>query len=71
VLHRGLVVEQGDPEQIVKHPQHPYTKLLISSIPQPDPDRPWGEIESDGAVVTSMGVDGTGPHLGGKEMVRE
>jgi peptide/nickel transport system ATP-binding protein len=71
VLHRGLVVEEGDPEQIVKRPQHPYTKLLISSIPRPDPDRPWGEIEGNGAVVTSMGVDGTGPHLGGKEMVRE
>ncbi len=44
VLNRGEVVEQGDPEQIVKRPQHPYTKLLISSIPLPDPDRQWGEV---------------------------
>ena len=43
VLHRGAVVEAGDPEQVVKHPEHPYTQLLISSIPLPDPDRPWGE----------------------------
>lgn len=43
VLHRGEVVEAGDPEQVVKHPEHPYTKLLISSIPQPDPDRPWAD----------------------------
>jgi peptide/nickel transport system ATP-binding protein len=42
VLHRGEVVESGDPEQVVKHPEHPYTKLLISSIPLPDPERPWG-----------------------------
>lgn len=42
VLHRGEVVESGDPEQVVKHPEHPYTKLLISSIPLPDPARPWG-----------------------------
>jgi len=42
VLHRGLVVESGDPEQIVKHPQHPYTKQLIDSVPLPDPSRPWG-----------------------------
>jgi peptide/nickel transport system ATP-binding protein len=42
VLHRGEVVESGDPEQVVKHPEHPYTKLLISSIPLPDPSRPWG-----------------------------
>ncbi len=44
VLHRGDVVERGDPEQIVKRPQHSYTKLLISSIPLPDPDRQWGEV---------------------------
>ena len=43
VLHQGRVVEEGDPEQVVKHPQHPYTKLLIGSIPLPDPNRPWGE----------------------------
>ena len=45
VLNRGQVVEAGDPEQVVKHPQHPYTKLLISSIPLPDPDRTWGDVD--------------------------
>jgi len=43
VLNKGKVVEQGDPEQVVKHPQHPYTKLLISSIPQADPNKSWGD----------------------------
>ena len=43
VLYRGRVVEQGDPDQIVNRPQHPYTRLLISSIPEPDPDRPWAD----------------------------
>jgi ABC-type oligopeptide transport system ATPase subunit len=47
VLHRGAVVEQGDPEQVVKHPQHPYTQLLISSIPLPDPDHPWDDGAPD------------------------
>lgn len=47
VLHGGEVVESGDPEHVVKHPEHPYTRLLISSIPQPDPERPWGDDESD------------------------
>ncbi len=42
VLNRGIVVEQGNPEQVVKNPQHPYTQLLISSIPQADPTKPWG-----------------------------
>jgi peptide/nickel transport system ATP-binding protein len=43
VLHRGVVVEQGTPEQIVKHPQHEYTTLLIGSIPVADPTRTWGD----------------------------
>jgi peptide/nickel transport system ATP-binding protein len=43
VLNRGEVVEAGDPEQVVKHPQHPYTKLLIGSIPMPDPSQGWGD----------------------------
>lgn len=43
VLFRGDVVEDGDPEQIVRAPQHPYTRLLIQSIPEPDPDRRWAD----------------------------
>jgi peptide/nickel transport system ATP-binding protein len=45
VLYRGQVVEEGEPDQIVNRPQHAYTRLLISSIPEPDPDRPWAEEE--------------------------
>lgn len=48
VLYRGDVVEAGDPEQVVKHPEHPYTKLLIGSIPLPDPERRWGDDLVDG-----------------------
>ena len=51
VLHSGRVVEAGDPEQVVKHPEHPYTKLLIRSIPLPDPNHPWGE-DAPGSVGT-------------------
>jgi ABC-type oligopeptide transport system ATPase subunit len=45
VLYRGAVVEQGDVE-LVKDPQHPYTKLLVSSIPVPDPNRRWEEDDA-------------------------
>jgi peptide/nickel transport system ATP-binding protein len=41
ILRRGEVVEQGDPRALIDHPEHPYTKLLVSSIPIPDPDRRW------------------------------
>jgi peptide/nickel transport system ATP-binding protein len=43
VLYSGSVAEVGDVELVVRQPQHPYTQLLISSIPQPDPNRRWSD----------------------------
>ncbi len=34
VLYRGTIVEQGKTEEIISNPKHPYTKSLISAIPQ-------------------------------------
>src|SRR5262249_58036285 len=56
VLHRGVVVETGDPEQVVKHPQHPYTKLLIGSIPMPDPSQGWGDGAAGGVETADRPV---------------
>ena len=42
VLYRGRVVEAGDAEVVIKDPKHPYTRLLVDSIPWPDPDQAWG-----------------------------
>ncbi len=41
VLHRGHVVESGDPDQVLRNPAHDYTRTLLDSIPVPDPDHPW------------------------------
>jgi peptide/nickel transport system ATP-binding protein len=41
VLYRGTVAEVGQAEPIVQAPEHPYTQLLIGSIPLPDPERGW------------------------------
>ncbi len=43
VLYRGSVTEAGNVEQVIKAPKHPYTRLLVESIPVPNPDRRWGE----------------------------
>jgi oligopeptide/dipeptide ABC transporter ATP-binding protein len=45
VLYRGSVMEAGDVDTVIKQPQHPYTRLLIDSIPWPDINRRWGETE--------------------------
>lgn len=42
VLYRGGVMEAGDVDRVIKHPQHPYTRLLVDSIPWPNLDQRWG-----------------------------
>ncbi len=49
VLYRGVAVESGDTETVIKNPQHEYTRLLFDSIPWPDPDRRWGEAQPAGS----------------------
>lgn len=38
VVHKGLIVEMADSETLYRHPLHPYTRALLSAIPQPNPD---------------------------------
>lgn len=38
VMFYGVVVEEGPTEELISRPQHPYTYLLLASIPVPDPD---------------------------------
>jgi oligopeptide/dipeptide ABC transporter ATP-binding protein len=45
VLYQGSVVEAGSVERVILDPQHPYTRLLVSSIPLPDRSRQWGADE--------------------------
>ncbi|MEZ9232146.1 ATP-binding cassette domain-containing protein [Vibrio amylolyticus] len=42
VMYKGQIVEWGDTQSILTNPQHPYTKLLISAVP--DPDLPFGKL---------------------------
>jgi peptide/nickel transport system ATP-binding protein len=37
VMHRGKLVELGTAEQVCTAPQDPYTRMLISAVPNPDP----------------------------------
>ena len=37
VMHLGYLVEVGTREEIFNNPVHPYTKSLLSAIPNPDP----------------------------------
>jgi peptide/nickel transport system ATP-binding protein len=61
VLYRGVVAEAGEVGLVVQQPVHPYTQLLVGSIPEPDPDQPWqGERVLDRAA-SAVRLVPTGP----------
>ncbi len=39
VMNRGQIVEEGTAAEIFSAPKHPYTQLLLDSVPVPDPAR--------------------------------
>lgn len=47
VLYKGEIVELAETEALFANPLHPYTRALLSAIPQPDP-----EIERNKRVLT-------------------
>ena len=53
VMKEGKVVEQGPKNEMFTPPHHPYTDLLLSSVPEMDPD--WLTT-----VVEQRGVDNIG-----------
>ena len=38
VISKGRIVELAEAEELFLHPLHPYTKALLSAVPQPDPE---------------------------------
>jgi ABC-type oligopeptide transport system ATPase subunit len=60
VMKRGDVVERGTVEQVLKAPQHAYTRLLLESIPSPDPDSRWTTtVEELAELERTAGVSDT------------
>ncbi|MGB9857358.1 MAG: ABC transporter ATP-binding protein [Dictyoglomaceae bacterium] len=46
IMYRGNIIEFGPVDKVMLSPLHPYTKLLIESVPEPDVERRWrGEIK--------------------------
>lgn len=45
VMYAGQIVEWGATESVLTNPQHPYTRLLLSAVP--DPDRRFSETSAE------------------------
>jgi peptide/nickel transport system ATP-binding protein len=43
VMYLGRIVEEGPVEAVLRRPRHPYTRLLLASVL--DPDRPGGGLD--------------------------
>ena len=56
IMYLGKIVEQGDAEEVIDKPFHPYTKALISAVPVPDPTVKIGEIPIKGEVPTPTNI---------------
>ena len=54
VMYLGRLVETGTRSEICDEPRHPYTQVLLSSVPSPDPDRPRAGIVLSGEVPSSV-----------------
>ncbi len=54
VMYLGRVVEAGPAARVYHHPQHPYTRALLSAIPHPDPRAPRNREVLPGDIPSPM-----------------
>jgi ABC-type oligopeptide transport system ATPase subunit len=48
VMWNGRIVEEGDRDRIIKRPEHPYTRALLSAVPEADPRRKKERVKYEG-----------------------
>jgi len=56
ILYRGFMVEMGATGRIFEQPLHPYTRMLMASVPRLD--QKWQEVEID--AVANLPGNGRG-----------
>jgi oligopeptide/dipeptide ABC transporter ATP-binding protein len=54
IMYLGRIVELADADTIYRAPRHPYTRALISAIPEPDPTRNKQRIVLQGDVPSPI-----------------
>ena len=54
VMYLGKICEVAEPDTLYANPAHPYTKILLASIPEPDPLRPITDDRISGELPSPM-----------------
>lgn len=62
VMYLGRIVELGPADVLFKNPVHPYTRALLSAVPEVNPDRKSGRIILQGDVPSPINPP-TGCHF--------
>jgi peptide/nickel transport system ATP-binding protein len=65
VLQRGVMVEEGPAQSVLRNPQHGYTKLLLAAVPALlPPHRPASPPTTAAPVLEAVGVSKTYRQIG-------
>jgi len=56
VMYLGQLVEKAPAEELFEHPVHPYTRALLSAIPNVDIDNPVNRVVISGEVVSPINL---------------
>jgi oligopeptide/dipeptide ABC transporter ATP-binding protein len=54
IMYLGRLVELAPSEELFRNPIHPYTRALLSAIPEPDPDAAKDRIHLKGEIPTAV-----------------
>jgi peptide/nickel transport system ATP-binding protein len=50
IMYLGRIVEEGATADVFAGPAHPYTRGLLTAVPQPDPDKRRASVELEGEI---------------------
>ncbi|WDT77477.1 MAG: ABC transporter ATP-binding protein [Candidatus Manganitrophus sp.] len=54
VMYLGRIVEYGTVEAVLNNPQHPYTRALLSAVPQVDADKKRAILRLEGEIPSPV-----------------